>query len=636
VTRYSSLRFRLTMLIAGGSVVAAFISALGFAWLDLRRFDASARSRVEAMANIIADQAAPAVALGDRRAAADILSSVRADAFLSDAVLYDARGSCFASFHRSTTVECPPRQPDGATRHFNALLLTRGVIAAGDRVGSLTVSASLPSMITTVRQYLGGALLIVFLSLLVAAVLAVVLQARVSAPILHIARVAKRITATHKFSDRVSVSSSDELGVLADSFNAMLDEIVRRDSELLQHRRSLEEQVAERNRVNGELLLAKQRAEDAARLKSEFLANMSHEIRTPMNGVMGMIGLALETCEDKEQQSQLATAQSAASSLLTIINDILDLSKIESGKMTLESIAFDLNAALSEILQIFDLAAREKELELHLMVSPACPRWVGGDPVRLRQVLVNLIGNAVKFTPTGSVRIVVETPAPGLVRFEVKDTGIGIATANLDAIFDPFTQADGSHTRRFGGTGLGLTITRRLVNLMGGRLHAESEPGVGSSFFVEIPLPAVAAVEPASELQPTVRKGLHVLVAEDNQINQKVVCAMLRRQEWVVALAANGLEAVDRFEAGNFDLILMDVQMPEMDGLEASTQIRKVEARSGRPRVPILALTAHAAESQHQQCIMAGMDGVITKPVKLSTLLRRIDEVLHAVEMASA
>jgi two-component system, sensor histidine kinase len=636
VTRYSSLRFRLTMLIAGGSVVAALISALGFAWLDLRRFDASARNQVEAIANIIADQAAPAVALGDRKSAAEILASVRADALLSDAILYDARGSCFANFHRSAAVDCPPKPVDGSSKRFNSLLLTRGVIAAGDRVGSLTVSASLPSMVTTVRQYLGGALLIVFLSLLVAAVLAVVLQARVSAPILHIARVAKRISATHKFSDRVSVSTADELGILADSFNAMLDEIVRRDSELLQHRRSLEEQVAERNRVNGELLLAKQRAEDAARLKSEFLANMSHEIRTPMNGVMGMIGLALETCADKEQRAHLTTAQSAASSLLTIINDILDLSKIESGKMTLETIAFDLNATLNEILQIFEMAAREKDLELRLVLSPSCPHWVGGDPVRLRQVLVNLIGNAVKFTPAGSVRICVDSPAPGLVRFEIQDTGIGIATANLDSIFDPFTQADGSHTRRFGGTGLGLTITRRLVNLMGGRLHAESEPNVGSSFFVEIPLPAAAAVEIAPEQPPTVRKGLHVLVAEDNQINQKVVCGMLRRQQWVVTLATNGLEAVDRFGKGAFDLILMDVQMPEMDGLEASAQIRKIEAGSEKRRVPILALTAHAAESQHQQCILAGMDGVITKPVKLTTLLRRIDEVLNAVEKTAA
>ena len=378
------------------------------------------------------------------------------------------------------------------------MVLVRSIRTDGERQGTLMLSASIPSMAEMLGQYLGGAALIIALSLAVAAVLAVVLQARVSAPILAIAEVAERISQTHQFQDRVQVTSADELGVLAQSFNSMLNEIARRDAKL-------EQEIAERQRVNVELRSAKERAEEAARLKSEFLANMSHEIRTPMNGVAGMISLVLDRVQDPEDREQLLVAQNAAQALVTILNDILDLSKIEAGKLTIEAIACDLPAMARDCLRMFEFAVREKQLDLRLDLAPGCPVWVRADPVRLRQVLLNLVGNAVKFTAAGSVTVTLAPREGDVIRFEVRDTGIGIAPDKLQSIFDAFTQADGSHTRQFGGTGLGLTITRRLVDLMGGRLWAESVPGQGSRFFVELALARAFAPETAEAGTPAGR-----------------------------------------------------------------------------------------------------------------------------------
>ena len=629
---YSSLRRRLTALIAGGGVVAAVIAAAGFSWLDFNRFRQNTNAQVTAIANIVAGQVEPALTLGDRKVATEILNSLRTDRMIRDAVLFDAAGACFA-MARSSLAVCPARSPDGLQRTGDAIVLVRPIRADGERIGTLLLSANVPTMMEVLLQYLGGAALIIALSLVVAAVLAVVLQARVSAPILSIASVAERISQTHHFHERVAVESSDELGLLAESFNTMLDEIERRDAKL-------EQQILERSRVNDELRSAKERAEEAARLKSQFLANMSHEIRTPMNGVMGMISLVLDHELKPEDRGHLVVAQSAAEALITILNDILDLSKIEAGKMTFEATEFDLHRITADSLRIFDAAVLAKGLELGVDFAPNCPRWLRGDPVRLRQILVNLVGNAVKFTAGGSVRLTL-TPRDGnLLRFEVRDTGIGVPQDKLEAIFEAFTQADGSHTRQFGGTGLGLAITRRLVDLMGGRLWVESELGRGSSFFVELPMTRVA---PADEPHPRPEKSvpllpgdLRVLVAEDNPINQKVIRSMLHRQGWTVTLARNGEEAFRDFLAMDCDLILMDVQMPEVDGLESTRRIREAERARGPVRVPIIALTAHASQAQQAQCLAAGMDAVITKPINLPALLAQIAAVLTTTVTTTA
>jgi signal transduction histidine kinase/ActR/RegA family two-component response regulator len=632
VKRYSSLRWKLALMIAAGSIVTASIAAAGFSWVHLSASWESTNSEIAAIAGVVADQVAPAITLGDKPAAAEILRSLSADSSVENAIVYDAQDRCLAWYYRSQGA-CLPRPKDGIGRQSNTLVFARPVLMEGDRLGTLALTARMPTVRAVLGQFIGSAGLIFALSLVVAAIVAMALQSRVSTPILAIARVAQRIARTHHFNDRVAVASTDELGVLAESFNSMLEEIERRDGELLEQRRQLEEEAEERNRVNGELRVAKEKAEDGALLKSQFLANMSHEIRTPMNGVVGMISLVLEGCTDAEEREQLTVAQSAAQSLVRLLNEILDLSKIEAGKMTFETIDFDLSNMVDDALRIFQIPIREKKLSLGFHYDANCPKWVRGDPARLRQVLINLVGNAVKFTAQGSVLLEIRPSVDGRLQFAVQDTGIGIAPDKREAIFDAFTQADGSHTRRFGGSGLGLTITRRLVDLMGGELRLTSEPGRGSCFFFELPLPTAetpaASLVKASAPTDVPLPALRVLVAEDNAINQKVIDSMLQRQGWSVVIAGNGKLACEAFDCQRFDLILMDIQMPEMDGLEATRWIRQREREcSCHGRVAVVALTAHASGAQRDQCLAAGMDGVVTKPVNLPTLLNCIAAVL--------
>ena len=474
-------------------------------------------------------------------------------------------------------------------------------------------------------------LLIAMASIIAGGALAYVLARNLVRPIRTL-MVANRALGTGQFSARIHESRSDEFGELFLTFNHMAE--------------YLEVQTKA-------LVVARTEAEAGSRAKSEFLATMSHELRTPLNGVLGMTELLLGSQLDEDQREDAQVVKQSALALLAILNDVLDFSKTESGRIELEAVPVDVRKLCHEVLMLFSSTIAQKPVTLTGDIAAETPLQVEGDPGRLRQVLANLVGNALKFTEKGAVQLCVLPRADGL-RFEIRDTGIGMDDSVRARLFQPFTQADGTFTRRFGGTGLGLAICKRFVEMMQGSIEVTSEPGAGSTFAFEVPLrtlvaapapeitPAPAAVSshgaipaptasPLAALLPLpvdppaqapVPDGvLAVLVVEDLELNRRIVVKMLEKIGCKVAIAEDGSKAVEQWRRQRFDLIFMDCMMPVMDGFQATERIRELEGAG--PRTPIVALTANAMPQDREHCLAVGMDDHVAKPVR-SELLRGV------------
>ncbi len=609
----------LSLIATMGGLAVAFALFVLQGWMADRYSLSQARI---GLARSAASRSAEALRLSKPDLARDVIEDLQRTKDVRSATVYTIEGRPFLHWgaREATARNLEFVSLSGATaRYVGGILEVHAPVLEGDQhLGEIVLISDESEVERNLARNSVIGLCLFGLGAAISGLFAFWLSGRVLKPLSRLASGIEQVRSTKDFSIMVEPTSTDEFGWLTERFNALLAELLSNDAAL--------------HRALNALTEARDAADAASIMKSQFLANMSHEIRTPLNGVLGMAQVMAMDPLEPAQQERLDVIRRSGESLLAILNDLLDLSKIEAGKLEFDEAPFDLAELASGAHAAFTSVAESKGLGFKLQIADQARGVWNGDSVRVRQVLYNLISNALKFTSFGEVDVLIDAPSYAnarALRVRVTDTGIGIAPENLETLFDKFVQADSSTTRRFGGTGLGLSICRELVELMGGRIGVKSALGAGTCFEVVLPLtwlspesrlPAASAPAAKEADVPNDGPPLRVLAAEDNETNRMVLKTILQSLGVELRMVENGREAVDAWMGGGCDLILMDVQMPVMDGVAATRRIRSLEAERGLVHTPIVALSANAMKHQVEEYLAAGMDDHLAKPIQLEKI----------------